>query len=314
MANPPKTPLFVRQIPGGFFSLVSEDLYPGKVIWVNATTGSNTNNGGPDDPLATVAAAILLCEDDGDTILVRGNISEAVTVTSGCTGLRIIGVGTGPTQTTWTSATTDATCITVNATDCLIRNIKFRPPVYASGTPAAIKLSGAHQTRIEKCRFQGRAGSFYGIHSDGNNANCVIMDNDFWYLNNVTTISGTAIGGSGYTVGENSGWIVCNNRFHSNSNHIVCRMRQSFIIENYFASTGLLANNTTGTATVLTLDLGSATTGGCNVVTRNHFGCLYHVACLVSAPNDSWSGNFCTDRSHPTQVDATTGISILVPA
>jgi hypothetical protein len=257
----------------------------------------------------TIAEAVAAATA-GDVIYITGTgFSEAVSCAKA--GIRFIGVGTGPTQTTWTGAT-DAVCLTLTGTDCVVENIKFRPPVYDSGVPAAISMSGAHQTVIRGCRFQGRGGSWYAVLTDGNNANCIVEDCVFIYNNTLTY--GTGIKGTGYTVGENSGWTVRRNYFHSNTNHIVCRMRQSFIHDNYFGGHGLMADNSND-ETVLTLDLGSATTGGGNVVTRNTFSALYyHTATMVSAPDDDWCGNFCRDRSHTSQVDATTGISKAVPS
>lgn len=247
----------------------------------------------------------------GDIILASGSFSEAVTLN--LAGVKLLGVGPTTNRALWTAAA-DAKCLTISAVDCHVEGFRFRPPAYSAGVPAGISLSGAYQTQIIGCRFQGKAGSYVGILTDGNNANVLVEGCEFYYLNNVTTVNGTAILGSGYTVGENSGWIVRNNFFHSNINHINCRMRQSFIVGNFFAAGGLAADNSnSATLTVLGLDIHGAV-GGNNVVTQNFFGSLYHQACYYGGTNDAWAGNFCVDRTHATQVDATTGISILAPA
>jgi len=164
MANPPKTPLYVRQIPGGFFSLVNEEIYPGLVLWVDATNGVDTNNGGPDDPLKTITAAVALCSATKDTILLNGNFTEAVTIPTGCAGLKIRGLGRCPKDTQW-GAATDGVCLTVNANYVTVENIYFKPPAYSAGAPAAILLGGANWCTIKNCRFQGQTGSYYAIYS-----------------------------------------------------------------------------------------------------------------------------------------------------
>jgi hypothetical protein len=164
---------------------------------------------------------------------------------------------------------------------------------------------------------QGKTGSLYGILTDGAQANVHVEDNEFMYIN---TASAYAIKGAGYVSGDPTGWVIERNKFHSNTNHLVMASRQGFIRENVFAAVGI---GPTGAAalTVLGIDLSGGSSGvGANIVTRNDLGGLYHTACYnpaiatVGAPgSDEWSGNFCADRSHATQVDATTGISKLAP-
>ena len=249
----------------------------------------------------------------GDALLVKGAaLNEQLTINKA--GVTVWGVGPGVGRCLWT-APNDTYCIEIDTVDdCLIGgNIRFRPPAYTAYTPAAIYLHGLQKnTVIQGCRFQGKASSYYGILTDGLQSEVHILDNEFWYMNTAT--NGTAIKGTGYATAEPTGWIIEGNRFHSNLNHIVCRLRQSMIINNYFAGAGLDHNNVDqAILTVLGIDIHGAT-GGCNVVTRNYLGSLYYQACYYGGTNDDWGGNFVTDRSHGTQVDATTGLSILPPA
>ena len=83
---------------------------------------------------------------------------------------------------------------------------------------------------------------------------------------------------------------------------------------NILPAGGLAAAGTySATLTVLGIDVHGAAQGY-NIVTQNMLGSLYHQACYYGGTADEWSGNFCVDRSHGTQVDATTGLSILAPA
>jgi hypothetical protein len=295
--------------PGGLINVMAP---PGSIYFVNSAVTASGAGTSWSTAFKTITEAMAVAVA-GDTILIKGSFTAEPAVTVSVAGLSLIGVGTTSNQALWTSPA-DAKSLIINAADCLVQNIRFRPPAYSSGVPAAISLSAANQAKIVGCRFQGKTGSYVGILTDGNNSNVHIEDCDFFYLNNVTTVSGTAILGSGYTVGENSGWLVRNCRFHSNINHINCRMRQSFIIGNYFAAGGLAADSSnSATLTVLGVDIHGAT-GGNNVVTQNFMGSLYHQACYYGGTNDDWSGNFVTDRTHATQVDATTGLSKVAPA
>ena len=280
----------------------------GDVFFVDSASGRDGNDGSSKRrPLLTIARAVALASA-GDTILIRGTFSEAVTVT-GKAGLRIIGVGSNSSEALWQGAT-DTVSLTIAANaNCWIENIRFRPNTYTAGVPAAIHLTGASkQTYIVNCRFQGRGGSWYAIYSDGQSDNLHILDCEFVYNNTATY--GTAIKSSG--AADLSGVVIQGNLFHSNLNDIVAPMRQSIIRNNVFASTGLLAAGSAG-VTVLGIDIHGAATG-LNIVTGNFIGGLYHQACYYGGTADHWAGNYCVDRTHATQVDATTGISILAPA
>jgi hypothetical protein len=281
------------------------------VIFVDATNGNNSNDGHDRRRAkATIAAAVAVAEA-GDTIYCEGSFSEAVTVA--VAGLRIIGVGPATQRAIWTGDA-DAVCLTISGVEgCLVEGFRFRPPAYSAGTPAAIALaSGSNYTIVRNCRFQGKTGSYYGIKAVSSD-NVQILDNEFKYLNNVTTVNGTAIAS---TSGDMSGWVVKGNRFDSNIIDIDVQMRHSYVVDNYFLGGGLAAAGTSSaTLTTKCLDISGAATGY-NVVTGNYIGCLYHAdgGLLGSGTGDQWSGNFVKDRTHATQVDATTGISILVPA
>jgi hypothetical protein len=281
------------------------------IIFVDSVNGNNGNDG-HDRRRAklTIAAAVAVAEA-GDTIICEGSFSEAVVVA--VAGLRIIGAGPTPNRCIWTAAA-DAVCLTINGVaDCRVENIRFRPPAYSAGTPAAISLaSGANYTQIVNCRFQGQTGSYFGIKSTGAD-NVQIVDCEFKYLNNVTTVNGTAIA---TTAGDASGWVIKGNRFDSNIIDLDAQLRHSFVIDNYFTGGGLAAAGTSSaTLTTKCVDISGAATGF-NTVTGNYFGALYHAdgGLFGGGTSDQWSGNHCKDRSHTVQVDATTGISIVVPA
>lgn len=285
----------------------------GTLYYANSAVTASGNGKSLAYAFKTIAEAVAVAIA-GDTIFIKGSFNEAVDVA--VAGLRIIGIGATTNRALWTAPDTMSPCLTITAVaDCWIENIRFRPPV----ENAAISLIGAaSQTTIINCRFQGKTNSYYGILTDGSQANVHILNNEFFYINTATY--GTAIKGQTYATSDPTGWVVEGNKFHSNLNHIVCAMRQSIIRENVFSAVGI-APAGTAQLTVVGIDLSGGGSGvGANIVTRNDIGGLYHLACykpaiatVGAAGSDEWSGNYCADRTHATEVDATTGISILAP-
>jgi hypothetical protein len=243
----------------------------------------------------------------GDRIFIYGSFSEAVT--SDLAGISYIGAGTGPYQARWTGAA-DAKCLSLTGVGNRVSNIRFQPPAYSAGIPCAVYIAGGTYSIIDNCRFQGKTASWYAIYTTGDCDNTRIINNEFLYMNTATY--GTAIKSSG--AADISGMIIEGNKFQSNLNHIVAPMKQSTIMGNILPAGGLAAAGTySATLTVLGIDVHGAAQGY-NIVTQNMLGSLYHQACYYGGTADEWSGNFCVDRSHGTQVDATTGLSILAPA
>jgi len=285
----------------------------GKHWWVNSVTGNDTHQGiVPTQAKATIAAMVAKV-GAGDTIHLIGSFNEAVVLTS-LAGVTFLGEGTRAHRANWTGPT-DAVCLTLaGSSDCIIENIRFQPPARSAGTPAAISMTGASAyAKIYRCQFQGKTGSWYGILTDGAQDHVQILENEFIYLNTLTY--GTAIKGQTYTGNiEPTDWLIAGNRFHSNLNHVVCRLNASYVLRNYFTAGGLQAAGTgSATMTLLGLDIHSGQLGY-NVVTQNYLGSLYQHSCYYGGTGDDWAGNYCTDRTHGTQVDAATGLSILPPA
>lgn len=243
----------------------------------------------------------------GDTIMIRGSFTEAVTCS--LAGVRFIGGGASPKEAQWGGAA-DAVCLTLSAAYCNVENIYFKPPAYSAGTPAAISLGAAPWTTIRKCRFQGQTGSRNTIYSPtaGVNDNCHIEDNEFYYLNTLSqgkAINGVDSGGSAY-----SGWQILRNVFHSCVTAIDLPARCCVIADNILMVAGNKADSTLGV--VMTLGIGLDGTGsGCNQVTRNVLGgtygaSLYKVGNATGAA-DNWAGNYSADMT-------TTGTTCANPA
>lgn len=275
---------------GVWLTSQNDVVLPGTTYCVNSVTGSDAAAGTSwTTALKTIAAAVALAVA-GDTILIKGSFTEAVTIAVGKTGLSIIGAGTGPNQAKWTSAT-DTVSLTINATDVLVNNIKFACPTYTEGFPASILLGGAGYARIIGNRFQGQTASWNAIYSPVcNSDNVVIAGNEFIYMNTATygaAILGVEAGGLSY-----SGWKIHSNTFNScvtaiNVNGRVCSVKNNTIMEY-----GIKADGSVAAVLALGIDLSGTSSGG-NTVWGNQLGGTYDSTLYKKgASGDQWAGNF----------------------
>ncbi len=268
--------------------------------YVDSVNGNDTTHSGRSFQSAykTIAVAVAACAA-GDSIYIKGSFNEAVTCAK--IGVRIVGLGTGPHQATWTAAA-DAVCLTLTAADCEISGIRFQPPAYAAGTPAAILLSNAAYTRIIGNRFQGKTGSMYAIFcmldATHSSDNVLISGNEFIYMNNITTVYGSCIAATeadgGYSC---SSWKILGNIFNAPVEGINMNARGCLIAGNQFLVSGLKADGTmgavTGSAGSKTMITLAGTNADCNHVRGNWLGGAYSSTLYVKGgTNDSWFGNW----------------------
>lgn len=256
--------------------------------FVDSTNGSDSDSGKSwTSAKATIAAAVAVASAY-DEILIRGSFTEAVTVT--LEGLKLIGVGPSTYGARW-GAANDAVCLTINATNVEVRNIRFTPPAYAAdrGT-CAIKLSAANYARISHCRFQGKTGSQAAIYSPVcNSDNVEISDCEFQYLNTATYgagIKGVEAGGLSY-----SAWRILRNTFASCVTAIDINCRVARIEGNVLNEYGISAAGAVGAVMTMGIDL-SGTSSGANAVVGNQLGGTYSATLYkVGASGDQWAGN-----------------------
>ena len=280
----------------------------GKFWYVDSVNGTIYGSGKSwSSALSTIAAAVALASA-GDTICIIGSFTEVVTVS--LAGLSIIGMGTGPNMSIWTSAV-DTAPLTFNANNCLVGNIKIRPAIYSSSTtygPCGIYLSSANYAKIRSCRFQGQANSYNAIYSPVcNSDNVEISDCEFIYMNTLTNgcaILGVEAGGLCY-----SDWRILRNRFSSNVTNINIAGRACQIKDNDMPDGGITALGAVGTVLTLGMDLSGTNSGG-NTVTRNTLGGAYtSTLWKCGASGDNWMGNYAAI----TTTSAPYGLSVTTP-
>lgn len=250
----------------------------------------------PNEPLATVAAALTKCRAyTNDTIIVAANsdwtygdtsvgraveINEEVTVT--VPGVRIIGLApSSSVGVYWKPVTASGVCITVHAMDVLIEGFCFWEDVLA--TPVAIQavwdgvtMWGDNLT-VRNCYFE--TGLAYGIRLDFA-YNCDIHDNYFEGIGVAAINSMDVEGDPDYaTIHENT-FQGCTAAIDLEDSS-VCT-----IFRNRISGTAGGTNNF--------IDL---TGGGNNLVSENVLSCSlaqYDVTCSDST-SGAWVNNWCID-------------------
>ena len=179
------------------------------------------------------------------------------------------------------TATEGVTVITTSTTGTLT--------IAVTCLPSAIRLTtGANYTKIKGCRFQGQATSQAAIYADAAVDNVQILDNEFLYMNNVTT---SPYGCGIYGVSTSASWIIRGNTFNSCRAAIILGAHCAIIADNIIKYYGLRADNTYNTVLAMGIDLSSGY--GCNTITNNQLGGAYSNSLyLKAATGDEWAGNW----------------------
>lgn len=193
-----RTPLFVRNQPGGLFSVIDVPSHPANVWFVDSATGTNSVGHGqnPDSPLASIAYAFssdLLAA--GDVVYVLPGHTESVIAAAGIVcdiaGVTVVGLGNRtnrPTITFTTAATAD---IDIDAANITIRNIRFVTDVASLQAPIDVNAAGF---TIEDCEFIGNNAAaetnLITIITDAAADDMVVRRCSFEYL---ATVNATAV-------------------------------------------------------------------------------------------------------------------------
>jgi hypothetical protein len=278
----------------------------GNHYWVRAYSGvgggSNGNGGkSPDEPLLTMAKAFTLI-DSGDIIHFVGNVAEQIETPAGVFDVTIIGEGTRPRHAdahtgnngyqtaTWKTAGIATTpLLKVRQQGWRICNVLIAPPADSPGIDFMRDAAAGDSERdsshsgVYGCRF---AGGSSGIKITGTE-----IVHDIEIAGNIFNDITRAIWATAY---YGRRFLIHDNDFDLNTNHIVAALGDSKIINNVF-----------GQFTTMGVDLTNG--NGHNVVTKNYLSGTYSIGggYKKSNANDEWAGNFNS---------LTGGITAVVPA
>lgn len=93
MAQPPNIPTPAGQFGMALFGVSDTPPFTGNVLWVNESTGSDGNSGGPYDPLATLSQAHSMCVDgNNDVVFLTGTVHTTATTVWSKSKTHLIGL------------------------------------------------------------------------------------------------------------------------------------------------------------------------------------------------------------------------------
>jgi hypothetical protein len=259
----------------------------GRVLFVDGNRGLDGNNGKSGGRAFLTMAQAMLNVASGDTIFVRGNITENITAPAGIFDVSIIGAGNRPRHAdahtgnngysgaTWKASVTSDPLLILRQQGWRIENILFACPTTDAALDFIRDAASGDSERdsshaiVRGCRF---AGGQDGIRITGTENVFNVLVEDCMFHDQ----TGTSIVSSG---GFAHRWQIRNNEFVANANHIDVGFTQATIRDNNF-----------GKFTTKSIDL---TGGANNVVTRNHLSGTYsNVGGYTAGTNDEWGGNF----------------------
>ena len=277
----------------------------GKTYYVDSSRSTSDNGLSWTKAFITIAEAVaasLAAGGHHDTILIKGtdnedsdsnpvnDYSESVTIDASQVGLRLIGMGNGPEGVKWTVGTAEGIILTINAIDCVVENIRFRPNGAASG--AAIFLSAnadltknANGTQIRNCIFRSTTETaLAGIQTEG--ASDVIVENNVFTSVATAVLQNTTPNSVSYRM------IIRNNLVDDKcTNGFVIDGRSCLLDNNKFAGAGL---------TMIINTKASSGTGSYNIVKNHTFKVTAYETNCTGCATDDWWFNYCDDTESST--------------
>lgn len=134
--------------------------FTGNQFWVNETTGSDGNTGGPQDPLATISQAYSLCTaDNNDVVFATGTVHVSSTLTWAKNKTHLIGLAPrlrsqARTRISQTGSSVFTPLVSVTAQECIIDNIGSFHGFANASTQICWSDSGG-RNQYNNCLFGG---------------------------------------------------------------------------------------------------------------------------------------------------------------
>lgn len=255
----------------------------GRAWFVNGN-GSGNGIGTRDNPFLTMAAALAVVQS-GDSIYFKGNVIENLTAPAGIFDVSIIGAGTRPRHAdlhTVNNGYSAATWKALSQTDPLfvlrqqgwtLWNILFDCPTSDAALEFIRDAASGNSERdsshagVYGCRFAAGQEAIR-ITGTENVFDVEVAGNIFNDLTHAIVSSG----------GFANRWLIHNNEFHANTNHIDVGFVETSIRNNIF-----------GKKTTKGIDL---TGGSDNIVTMNYlYGTYSNAGGYTAGTNDEWGAN-----------------------
>lgn len=152
----------------------------GKIVWVDSTVSASGDGLCEKAACNTITLGVAKLVDN-DTLNIIGtetianttDFTEDVIITAAQNGIHLRGVGNQAEAVLWTTAAQDGTILTINGSNALVENIRFRPNG-ATGRAIFLAKSGdlaenAAGAIIQNCTFRATTEDGPGIVSEGAN-------------------------------------------------------------------------------------------------------------------------------------------------
>ncbi len=166
--------------------------YPGKVLWVSSTGGSNGNRGTFDRPFSTIDYAVGFCTAGaGDVIAVKAGHTETVTAAGGLdldvAGIALVGMGSGGARPTINFTTAVGADMDVDAANITMVNFLFTGGIDALTGP--IDVNAADFTLLNS-EFRDVTGQATDVIVADANADRLLVDG--WFHNGAAAAGAAA--------------------------------------------------------------------------------------------------------------------------
>lgn len=146
--------------------------FTGSQFWVNESTGSDGNTGGPQDPLATLTQALSLCVDgNNDVVFLTGTVHTTATTTWSKSKTHLIGLAPklssqARARISQTGSTVFTPLVNVTGSECIFQNIgTFHGFANASAQICWTDAGGRNQ--YSNCLFGGMGNATAGAQAGG---------------------------------------------------------------------------------------------------------------------------------------------------
>ena len=155
--------------------------YPGKIFWVDSTSGSNGNKGTYDRPLSTIDYAVGLCTaNKGDIIVVKPGHTETVAAAAGLAldvaGIALVGLGAGAARPTINFTTAVGADMNVDAANISMINFLFTGGIDALTGPIDVN---AADFALINCEWRDVTGQATDVIVADANADRLLIDGHF---------------------------------------------------------------------------------------------------------------------------------------
>ena len=271
MAVPTRTPLFMRQRPGGVFSYSHIQEVPANAWFVDSSAagaGDTVGHGAnPDTPWATLAYAFSSAiPASGDVIYVMPGHAETIATPGGITqniaGVKVIGLGWGAARPTFSFSATDSTWL-ITAASNGVKNVRVKSTVVElvnmftisaadwdldavdvvdNTTNTVIQFllttAAADYGKLRNCRhYKGTAAAATEVWINLVGADFCLIENNHFALTLRNNAGAFTIGG---LTTANLGLIIRNNVIYQDGG-----TTQDYVVKMNTGTTGIYADNRT---------------------------------------------------------------------